>query len=107
MYNETAYIKYNNKPQPLISTWHIIDLSFSDFLFTLERKREKENHARSSILFKCVKKKQILYVNIIFCRAGNENYEDSTIGFVELNREDSFCYIRGKVCPEHRVHNKL
>ena len=52
-------------------------------------------------------KKKILYVNIIFCRAENENYGDSAIGFVELNREGSFCHIRGKVCPEHRDHNKL
>ncbi|XP_011686445.1 PREDICTED: uncharacterized protein LOC105449141 [Wasmannia auropunctata] len=39
-------------------------------------------------------------------KAGNENYGDSAIGFIELNREGCFCHIRGKVCPEHRVNSK-
>jgi len=43
---------------------------------------------------------------VYFDRAEGENYGDSAIGYVELKRERSFCHIRGKVYPEHRVNNK-
>ncbi|KYN20025.1 hypothetical protein ALC57_07599 [Trachymyrmex cornetzi] len=42
-----------------------------------------------------------------FYGAEGENYGDSAVGFVELKQEGCFCYIQGKVCPEHRVNSKL
>ncbi|XP_046744287.1 uncharacterized protein LOC124410167 [Diprion similis] len=39
-------------------------------------------------------------------RAEREDYGDAAVGYVELRREGSFCDVRGKVCPEHRVNSK-
>ena len=35
-----------------------------------------------------------------------ESYGDSAISYVQLKRENDFCYIQAKICPEHRVRNK-
>lgn len=39
-------------------------------------------------------------------RAEREDYGDAAVGYVELRREGSFCDVRGRVCPKHRVNSK-
>lgn len=38
--------------------------------------------------------------------SSRQNYRDSAIGYVCLKRENLFCTVKAKVCPEHRVRNK-
>ncbi|KAK5648563.1 hypothetical protein RI129_003455 [Pyrocoelia pectoralis] len=38
--------------------------------------------------------------------ASRENYGDNAIGYVQLRREGGVCFLKGKICPEHKVRNK-
>ncbi|XP_046753088.1 uncharacterized protein LOC124416208 [Diprion similis] len=48
----------------------------------------------------------VLMVTDFFSQTEREDYGDAAVGYVELRREGSFCDVRGKVCPGHRVNSK-
>lgn len=39
-------------------------------------------------------------------RSGRPNYGDHAIGYVQLKRKDTICYIRATISPEHKVKDK-
>lgn len=47
-----------------------------------------------------------IFSNLIIFSAGREEYGDAAIGYVCLRREASICYVKARVCPEHKVRDK-
>ena len=46
-------------------------------------------------------------VNYFFLfRVSRESYGDKAIGYVQLNRKNDICTVKGRVCPDHRVRSK-
>ncbi|TGZ52775.1 Uncharacterized protein DBV15_11267 [Temnothorax longispinosus] len=41
------------------------------------------------------------------CNSSRQNYGDSAISYVCVKRENLICTVKAKVCPEHRVRNKV
>lgn len=39
-------------------------------------------------------------------RGARKEYGDDAVGYVQLKRTGNICTVKGKITPEHRVHNK-
>ncbi|KAK9729881.1 hypothetical protein QE152_g15662 [Popillia japonica] len=39
-------------------------------------------------------------------KSARENYDDNTVGYVQINRDGDKCIVKGKVSPEHKKYKK-
>ncbi|GBP42998.1 Exonuclease [Eumeta japonica] len=41
------------------------------------------------------------------CTSSRPSYGDDAVSYVQLKRDGKICTVKGKICPEHKVHAKL
>ncbi|CAH2054555.1 unnamed protein product, partial [Iphiclides podalirius] len=40
-------------------------------------------------------------------KSSKPSYGDDAVSYVQLKRDGKLCIVKGKICPEHKVHAKL
>ncbi|KAF5292141.1 hypothetical protein FQA39_LY14096 [Lamprigera yunnana] len=45
--------------------------------------------------------------NIKTSISSRPSYSDDAVSYVQLKRDGKICIVKGKMCPEHKVHAKL